>query len=283
MHARCWVRAERPTAARVGPAASADLTGPASAAPQARAHAAVDSGTSLSEQAPPRPVFPRSDACWTSRLGAVNVGGATRSLVLLLYVPRFVFLRQIPSPETRRFFIGPDLLGSLMPPRVRRGSPWVDGRFLWFMYEFALPDGIKCYVRTSFFLDCGFEFPRARDDDTKGQVDGSTFYCRKCSFLHEGWCPPWSGRRSSRFRVPTRAPRDGRSLGARLDDGKIPGFQCRPLSKGAPGRKGTAAHTTQVGSSWCCRATMGGGVDRRGHRGSCAAPGTVGVASGEHC
>ena len=33
------------------------------------------------------------------------------------------------------------------------------------MYEFVLPDGIKCYVRTSFFLDCGFEFPRARDDD----------------------------------------------------------------------------------------------------------------------
>ena len=163
---------KRPTAARVGPAASADLTGPASAAPQARAHAAVDSGTSLSEQASPRPVFPRSDACWTSRLGAVNVGGATRSLVLLLYVPRFVFLRQIPSPETRRFFIGPDLLGSLMPPRVRRGSPWVDGRFLWFMYEFALPDGIKCYVRTSFFLDCGFEFPRARDDDDDDDDDG---------------------------------------------------------------------------------------------------------------
>ena len=38
-----------------------------------------------------------------------------------------------------------------------------------------------------------------------------------------------SGRTESRFRVPTRAPRDGRSLGARLDDGKIPGFQCRPL------------------------------------------------------
>jgi len=38
-----------------------------------------------------------------------------------------------------------------------------------------------------------------------------------------------SGRTESRFRVPTRAPRDGRSLGARLDDGKTPGFQCRPL------------------------------------------------------
>ena len=41
--------------------------------------------------------------------------------------------------------------------------------------------------------------------------------------------PDGSGRTESRFRVPTRAPRDGRSLGARLDDGKIPGFQCRPL------------------------------------------------------
>ena len=39
------------------------------------------------------------------------------------------------------------------------------------MYEFALPDGIKCYVRTSFFLDCGFEFPRARDDDDGGDDD----------------------------------------------------------------------------------------------------------------
>lgn len=136
VHARCWVRAGRPTAARVGTAASADLTGPASAAPQAWAHAAVDSGTSLSEQAPPRSVFPRSDACRTSRLGAVNVGGATRSLVLLLYVPRFVFFRQIPPPETRRFFLGSDLLGSLMPP-VLPGSPVVLGR-------------------------CRFECPRAR-------------------------------------------------------------------------------------------------------------------------
>jgi hypothetical protein len=41
--------------------------------------------------------------------------------------------------------------------------------------------------------------------------------------------PDGSGRTEGRFRVPTRAPRDGRSLGARLDDGKIPGFQCRPL------------------------------------------------------
>ena len=41
--------------------------------------------------------------------------------------------------------------------------------------------------------------------------------------------PDGSGRTESRFRVPTRAPRDRRSLGARLDDGKIPGFQCRPL------------------------------------------------------
>ena len=32
-------------------------------------------------------------------------------------------------------------------------------------------DGIKCYVRTSFFLDCGFEFPRARDDDDGGDDD----------------------------------------------------------------------------------------------------------------
>jgi hypothetical protein len=32
-------------------------------------------------------------------------------------------------------------------------------------------DGIKCYVRTSFFLDCRFEFPRARDDDDGGDDD----------------------------------------------------------------------------------------------------------------
>ena len=38
-----------------------------------------------------------------------------------------------------------------------------------------------------------------------------------------------SGRTDSRFRVPTRAPRDRRCPGARLVDGKIPGFQCRPL------------------------------------------------------
>ena len=43
---------------------------------------------------------------------------------------------------------------------------------MWFIYEFVLPDGIECYVRTSFFLDCGFEFPRARDDDDDDDDDG---------------------------------------------------------------------------------------------------------------
>ena len=54
--------------------------------------------------------------------------------------------------------------------------------------------------------------------------------------------PDGSGRTESRFRVPTRAPRDGRSLGARLDDGKIPGFQCRPPTLGLNLRKGNLGH-----------------------------------------
>ena len=87
----------------------------------------------------------------------------------------------------------------------------------------------------------------------------------------EGWGS--SGNNKSKIRVP-----GGKTVGGGLKG--VAGSQ--ESYERARGRKGPVARTTQVGSLWCCRAAMGGGVGRGVRGGPCAASDTVGVASGGH-